>query len=386
MHRSSTRIVELASTINSTVAKLDEILRSRGHPTPLFEEVAPTLLPDSVLDMQNVIIDATSELHDLLLSPMAPLFQETPGLILIVSSKTSRTLSSHKPSRYCGYGSPRGPNFFPRNRHKEPEPAMVAHTSISKAITDPNIRNFLMMSTRDVLPASVKAFSLVHNTPLSLYEVFHAAPDRALRFARAMKALTVHPEYDIRHGIDNYAWSLGQAKVVDVGGNRGNVAIHLARRFPEPSILVQNKEEAIQGATDDVPADSKGRVTFAAHDILAPQTVEADVHLRGVKANNAAGILIFRALIPALKPNVRIVIQEACYARAWRSLVMEGKRNSVRAPCAPDFHYQYYSLVLCSMADLVTASLHNGRAWSIKDWRVLFSRADSRLVLKSASR
>ncbi|KAI0521163.1 O-methyltransferase-domain-containing protein [Xylaria bambusicola] len=350
--------------------------------------------------MQNVILDATSELHDLLLSPMALLIQEVTlnkllpfqvishlgiadmvpigGQISFQEIAAKTGLSEVNVRRILRYA-------MAMRTFCEPEPEMVAHTNISKAITDPNVRDFLVMSAREVWPASVKtfdamqkwpkseelnetAFSLAHNTPLSLYEFFHASPDRALRFSGAMKALTAHPEYDIRHGIDNYAWSsLGKAKVVDIGGNRGNVAIYLARRFPELEIVVQDKQEVIQGAADDVPADLKGRVTFAAHDMFAPQTVQADVyHIRWVMRNwsDKYCIIILRALIPALKPNARIVIQETCMPEP--GAVPLWKEKEIRH------------------ADLIMTSLFNGRDRSVEDWRAFFSKADNRFILKSA--
>lgn len=74
---SVTRIVQLGTTINNTVGKLDQILKSRGLQTPSFNEDAPTSLPEEALAMQSVLLDATSELHDLLLSPMELLLNKT---------------------------------------------------------------------------------------------------------------------------------------------------------------------------------------------------------------------------------------------------------------------------------------------------------------------
>lgn len=95
----------------------------------------------------------------------------------------------------------------------------------------------------------------------------------------SLKALTSNPEYDVSHVINNYDWaSLGEVQVVDVGGSRGNVAISLTKCFPGLKVLVQDMNKVIQDAENDVPQEVKGRVSFMAHDIFSPQTVEADVY------------------------------------------------------------------------------------------------------------
>ncbi|KAI0411470.1 hypothetical protein F5X98DRAFT_380732 [Xylaria grammica] len=153
---------------------------------------------------------------------------------------------------------------------QEPEPGTVAHTNVSKAITDSSLNDWLKTASRDLWPAATKtldamikwpnsqeidetAFSLAHGTGMSVYDFFQAHPDRALSFVGSLKALTSSPEHDVCHVINNYDWrSLGRAQVVDVGGSRGNVAIQLAKNFPELKVLVQDREEVIQGA--DRPA------------------------------------------------------------------------------------------------------------------------------------
>lgn len=79
------RMIELAATISNSVAKLHEILSAKGLPSPSFDEDAPTSLPKEASDAQDAVLDATSELHDLLLDPLSLLFQHggvgiSPGL------------------------------------------------------------------------------------------------------------------------------------------------------------------------------------------------------------------------------------------------------------------------------------------------------------------
>jgi hypothetical protein len=71
------RIVQLAATIGDAVNKLNEFLTSHGIQTPSFDEGAPTTLPGEVADLQSEVLEATLELHDLLLAPMTLLIMKT---------------------------------------------------------------------------------------------------------------------------------------------------------------------------------------------------------------------------------------------------------------------------------------------------------------------
>lgn len=73
-----TRIVELAAiTANSTKA-LDEILASKGYAEPSFAENAQLSIPEEASSARDTILDATSELHEILLEP--------PSLLLRVGA------------------------------------------------------------------------------------------------------------------------------------------------------------------------------------------------------------------------------------------------------------------------------------------------------------
>jgi hypothetical protein len=71
LHKAS-RIVELADTIQKSVAELDNMLKSKGLPAPSFDEDAsPDPLPSEAQKAQDAVLDATAELHDILLEPTA---------------------------------------------------------------------------------------------------------------------------------------------------------------------------------------------------------------------------------------------------------------------------------------------------------------------------
>jgi hypothetical protein len=69
------RIVELAAQISTSVAQLQEYLSAQGAPTPSFAEDSPEDLPSDVSHLKDVVLDATAELHELLLDPLALLFK-----------------------------------------------------------------------------------------------------------------------------------------------------------------------------------------------------------------------------------------------------------------------------------------------------------------------
>lgn len=68
--KSTPRIVELATQISKSVADLQAVLDAKGVPSPSFDENAPPKLPKEANDAQDAVLDATAELHDLLLEPV----------------------------------------------------------------------------------------------------------------------------------------------------------------------------------------------------------------------------------------------------------------------------------------------------------------------------
>lgn len=71
-HHKTSRITELAKTINNSVAELQSVLDSKGLSAPSFaEDASPDALPSEAQKAQDAVLDATAELHDILLEPTA---------------------------------------------------------------------------------------------------------------------------------------------------------------------------------------------------------------------------------------------------------------------------------------------------------------------------
>lgn len=159
---------------------------------------------------------------------------------------------------------------------------------------------------------SLQGFSLANNTTGSLYDVIAENPERAVRFANAMKVMTSKPEFDLCYGTDYYDWaSLGEAQVVDVGGAKGHFAMALARRYSKLRIVVQDMANVVENA--DV-GDLRERVRFMAHDLFDRQTICADVFFFRWIFHNWSDqycIRILKAQVPALKSGARLIVQEA---------------------------------------------------------------------------
>ncbi len=71
----TSRILELAATIQKSVTAIHNKLAEGALPFPSFEVNASTSLPEELSQDQDVVLDATAELHDLLLEPLNLLFQ-----------------------------------------------------------------------------------------------------------------------------------------------------------------------------------------------------------------------------------------------------------------------------------------------------------------------
>ncbi len=64
------RILQLANTISASVANIHQVLAAKGIPPPTFDEDSVFSSPAEIAKDQDAVLDATAELHDLLLEPL----------------------------------------------------------------------------------------------------------------------------------------------------------------------------------------------------------------------------------------------------------------------------------------------------------------------------
>ncbi|KAF7956540.1 hypothetical protein EAE96_003876 [Botrytis aclada] len=391
---STPRILELAAIIQKAVPVLQDTLNEEGLPSPSFDEHAPTGIPEAAWDIRDALLDATMELHDLLLGPLNLLYRYGAHNNMATLQAVSRLkiaslvpdggqISFGQLAKLTGLDTASIRRIL---RHAmtmrvfcEPHPEMVAHTSISKALTKPHGNDWMTTGCEEMWPAATKyvdaiqkwpgseeptetAFALANDTNDSIYTVIGASPIRAMRFASAMKAYTSGQEYDLSHIIKNYPWSsLGASTVVDIGGAQGHCGIELARNFKNLNVVVQDMEKVVENADTLIPTDLQGRIRFMPHNFFESQLIEANVYLFRWVFHNWAdtyAIKIIQALVPTLKKGNVVLVNDTCMPKpgaipAWQ----ERDLRSV---------------------DINMHAIFNSYERDQEGWRSLFKKADRR--------
>ncbi|KAH9897437.1 sterigmatocystin 8-O-methyltransferase [Xylariomycetidae sp. FL2044] len=393
------RIVELAEKIASSVAELQQCLSDQGVESPSFAEDSPPTLPSDVSHIRDDVLDATAELHELLLEPLM-LIYKFAGVANVVSIDTIvrfKILDMVPAGGQVSFEEIAERTNLDKGlvrrllRHaivmrilREPEPGMVAHSKISKFLAIPYISAWATFESHDTWPAIARvgeaiekwpssqeanetAFALANNGK-SVFEVLGSDPEAAMRFAGGMKSLDHVPGCGDALVAQAYDWaSLGDdVLVANVGGQRGAVAIDLASKFENVKLVVQDAAAIIEGAEAAVPAPCQGRVRFVKHELFETQTVRADVYffrmvLRSWGDKYAVAIL--KAQIPALRPGAKILIQDACM------------------PGGPDSGSPLWRERVMRSVDMALKFYFNGCDRHLDEWKALLAAADERFVL-----
>jgi ubiquinone/menaquinone biosynthesis C-methylase UbiE len=139
-------------------------------------------------------------------------------------------------------------------------------------------------------------------------------PERAQIFAKAMSWLAQLPGYSPQYLVDHFPFGSGDITVVDVGGGIGHIARALTDHCPTIQCIVQDRPEVIFQGEQALPSNLQDRIRFQKHDFFQPQPVHgADVYLlRHILHDwsNKYARMILQALIPALKPGAKIVLND----------------------------------------------------------------------------
>lgn len=181
-----------------------------------------------------------------------------------------------------------------------------------------------------------------------------------------MKSFDHNPGYAITEIPKLYDWTgLGDVLIADVGGSKGHVAIELAKSFESDKLLVQDMELVVKGAESGVPDHLKGRIEFKAHGLFDPQVVQADVYFFRMIFHNWAdkyALKILQAQIPALRPGVKILIQDAVMPDPGQ--IPLWRERHIRAM---DINMQGFFIA---------------RERNLQEWKALLAAADERFVLQ----
>ncbi|KAI0157409.1 S-adenosyl-L-methionine-dependent methyltransferase [Xylariaceae sp. FL1272] len=268
-------------------------------------------------------------------------------------------------------------------------PGIVSHNAVSRLLAENNVlHDWVGANVDELWPASAHAcdaidkwpaseeptetgFALANNTTKSMYEFFSDHPERARRFANAMRAHGDRAGLDPSHTVQAFTWSkLSDAKVIDVGGSYGNISIAIARAYPSLTFVVQDLEPVIEEAKKSVPDDVAGRFEFMTHSFFTPQPVhDAIVYLfRWILHNwtDRYALNILRNLVPALRPGTRILIQDVVLP-------------------APGSMSNYEEIQMRS-TDLTQKVIQKSHERELNDWKRLASAADDRYKFEHVAR
>ncbi|KAH9905813.1 S-adenosyl-L-methionine-dependent methyltransferase [Xylariomycetidae sp. FL2044] len=402
------RIAALAARISANTTKVDEYLAANSLPPLSFDADAPPQFPGQNKDpdietaRQSVITD-TLELNQLMRGPREHLFSYHPAHLLSQLAIVRFDLARLVPLDDGGGGGGGEATFaslaaatglgeahlrrllrhaISQRVFREPRPGVVSHTAASRLLAeDRDVADWVRWAADECWPAAYHAceamarwpgseepnqtgFALANRTDLGLFEYLATQPERAARFAAGMRLYAARPDLDVRHLVAGWNWGdlPAGATVVDVGGSHGAAAIALARAYPSLGleVVVQDIDaQTIEAADARKPADVGARVRYMVHDFFAEQPVRgADVYLYRACFHNWSDRYALRmlgALVPALKPGARVVLNDVVVPGPGEVSPHEEAR--LRA------------------GDLDMAVLFNAGDRELADWAHLFERA-----------
>ncbi|KAJ5956091.1 hypothetical protein N7501_010370 [Penicillium viridicatum] len=186
-------------------------------------------------------------------------------------------------------------------------------------------------------------------------------PERAMIFAKAMSWHAQLPGYSPQYLLDHFPFGSGDITAVDVGGGIGHIARALADHYPTIQCIVQDRPEVILQAEQALPANLQDRIRFQPHDFFQDQPVHgADGYLlRHVLHDwsNKYARKILQALIPALKPGAKVVLND-------RIIPGYGEAHYLKEREARDY-------------DMYMLGWQNAQERTPDDWKSLFRDTDS---------
>ena len=206
---------------------------------------------------------------------------------------------------------------------------------------------------------------------LTLWQVLDSQPMMAAAFAECMQFVNQSSQLGSAWIQDAFDWSKlpPGATIVDVGGGRGHVMLALAEKFPNLKYIVQDKMEMINGMYtrhSAGKASNLNSVSFMPHDFFEPQLARGEVFFfRKVfhDWSDAYCERILRALGPALKPGVKLIVNDIVLPEP------NGRPN--------------YAEYVARRMDMAMMVMVNGKQRTLCQWQALICGAQARWQLES---
>jgi SAM-dependent methyltransferase len=270
----------------------------------------------------------------------------------------------------------------------EPTKGYIAHTPTSLLLlTNPASIAWASMMPDDYWPITTHAVDAIEKWPESseptetavtlkhgvdsFYQWLGKNPAKAQRFGMAMTGFSSGPGLEFESLATHYPWQVlpKDGVVVDVGSGIGFVSVAIAQLHPHLNFVCQDLPSTVAAAPEQVPAEVKDRITFQGHDFLTPNPVkDADVYFFRFVFHNWSDpycVRILQALIPALKPGARILINDT--ALPERGEMSRWEERTLRD------------------LDMTMLTLLNAREREIAEFKKLFEVADKRFKWVGAS-
>ncbi|KAF4556112.1 O-methyltransferase domain-containing protein 12 [Elsinoe fawcettii] len=350
--RSPNSLELLSNQIASSTKLIADFLYRNGHAAPSFEPGGPIAFPAAPAEVtraRSELVMAARKLHQLALWPAESIIWTTAigptdaaslhwlvhfGVLDAVPLRG--TISFADLARKCQVGQDELERIaryaMTNNWLRESTPGQVAHSSISYlAVTDDACRGQLRYQLEINFPSTAKlvaagehrrkhgedvtAFNVAFNTRIN--SAMWAAENRqwAAAYAGYMKTFVRSGAFNVKHLVNGYDWaSLGDAKVVDVGGNTGAICTALARAYPRLRLTTQDLEEPINTGRSEISADIAHRVDFQVQNFLEPNKAK-DVDyfvLRSILHDwpDEDAVSILKNLVPAMKTSTKIIVMD----------------------------------------------------------------------------
>ncbi|KAF2112203.1 S-adenosyl-L-methionine-dependent methyltransferase [Lophiotrema nucula] len=247
----------------------------------------------------------------------------------------------------------------------EPRKGVVAHSAVSKLLAqDDMVNEWVGFVCSEVWPSACQTVPAMQKWPGSeepehsgvalndpagrgVWSILREDPQRARRFAEAMRMLQQRPGHDAKYLFSMLNWNeeTTPGLLVDMGGSKGSIAMALLRNYPGLKCCVQDLPEVIQGTIKNADAYLL-RMTL--HDW-----------------SDKYAIQMLRQLVPALKHGAKVFVNE----------VVMPDVNAL-----PFYHNQFLRGY-----DLSMKQQCNSKERNVEEWVELFARAEPRFQLNKVA-